>query len=212
MRTFTAQVGPSNASQLSAVSVDDVNEALMEDIGEGTVRINDLDRLREFGEDEDGRVTEDDEDGLQIWIGGESYPIFDDVEAAVAEAMGLQTRYVDAKQTFDHARDLYAASVASVSRRPARPRRPRRRSASRRPRCSRWCRRSDFRRSDFRRSDFRRASSRPGARVYRRGRGRGRVIRRRPGVRGLPSRLVEMFRDAGAIFGGPSDTNSTQRR
>lgn len=114
MRTFTAQVGPSNASQLSAVSVDDVNEALMEDIGEGTVRINDLDRLREFGEDEDGRVTEDDEDGLQIWVGGESYPIFDDVEAAVAEAMGLQTRYVDAKQTFDHARDLYAAGVASV--------------------------------------------------------------------------------------------------
>jgi hypothetical protein len=114
MRTFTAQVGPSNASQLSAISVDGATEALMEDIGEGTVKINDLDRLRQLGEDEDGRVTEDDDEGLQIWIGGESYPIFDDVEAVVAEAMGLQTRFVDAKQTFDHARNLYAASVASV--------------------------------------------------------------------------------------------------
>lgn len=114
MRTFTAQVGPSNASKLSAMALDGATEPLMEDVGEGTVKINDLDRLRRLDADADGSITEDDDEGLQIWIGGEGYPIFDDVEATVAEATGLHTRLIEAKRAYDHANQQYAEAVARV--------------------------------------------------------------------------------------------------
>lgn len=111
MKTYTAQVGPDNAARL-AVS-DDAGNPLIEDIGEGTVRINELDRLRTRAPDADGAIT-DDTDGLQIWLDGESYPIFDDLDVAVADAMGAQTHYDESKLAFDRDAALRATAMAKV--------------------------------------------------------------------------------------------------
>jgi hypothetical protein len=113
MKTYTAQVGPKNAKRLAELPEAVAGTPAIEDIGGGTVQINDLDRLRTLAPDADGVVT-DDADGLQIWIDGEGFPIFDGSEAAVADALGMQTNYLLAKHGADHARDLYAAAVATV--------------------------------------------------------------------------------------------------
>ncbi|HKD95978.1 MAG TPA: hypothetical protein VKB69_00120 [Micromonosporaceae bacterium] len=115
MKTYTAQVGPDNAALLSTVQSDAPDGPTIEDIGEGTVQVNDLDRLRKLGAEEDGSVT-DDEDGLQIWVGGEGYPLFDEVDAAVADALGSQTLYVEAKRNSDRAAAAYARAVATAVR------------------------------------------------------------------------------------------------
>ncbi|HEY1487544.1 MAG TPA: hypothetical protein VGF84_15670 [Micromonosporaceae bacterium] len=109
---YTAQVGPDNAAHLSAITGTGP-KAPIEDIGEGSVQINDMDALRKLGPDDEGHIT-DDEDGLQIWVGGDSYPIFDDLGRAVADAWGQQTAYGEAKQAFDRAERLYGAAVAKV--------------------------------------------------------------------------------------------------
>jgi hypothetical protein len=111
MKQYTAQVGPDNASRLEYNGVD--GSAVIEDIGEGTVRINDLDQLRSRGSNDDGAIT-DDEDGLQIWIDGESYPVFDDLDAAVANALGVLSQYDEAKREFDRQTALRASAVAKV--------------------------------------------------------------------------------------------------
>lgn len=111
MTTYTAQVGPENASRLAVTGPDGV--ALFTEVDGGVVQINDLERLRAQPRDIDGYLT-DDEEGLQIWVGGESYPVFDDFDAAVADALGLQTRYDEAKREFDRAAGLFSAAVAKV--------------------------------------------------------------------------------------------------
>ncbi len=114
MKTYTAQVGPDNAARLSMIiSTAPAGGPVIEDLGEGTVQINDLDQLRSRGAEEDGSVT-DDEDGLQIWIDGEGYPLFDEVDAAVAEALGTQTLYLEAKRNADRALATHARAVATV--------------------------------------------------------------------------------------------------
>jgi hypothetical protein len=113
MQTYTAQVGPDNAAHLSALpSTGPV--ALIEDIGEGSVQLNDLDQLRKLDAAADGHVSEDDDNGLQIWIGGESYPVFDDLGRAMADVWGLQTEFTEAKRNADRLERLYASSVTTV--------------------------------------------------------------------------------------------------
>ena len=109
---YTAQVGPDNAAHLSALTGPGPKPPV-EDIGEGSIQINDMDTLRKLGPDDEGHIT-DDEDGLQIWVGGDSYPIFDDLGRAVADAWGTQTGYTEAKNEFDRAERLYGAAVAKV--------------------------------------------------------------------------------------------------
>ena len=75
MTIYTAQVGPDNAARLATTGPDGL--ALFEELPGGVVQINDLDQLRSRPEGADGYLT-DDEEGLQIWIDGESYPLFDD--------------------------------------------------------------------------------------------------------------------------------------
>jgi hypothetical protein len=116
MTTYTAQVGPDNAKKLAAIGGDPATAGApspIESIGSGTVQINDIDRLRKLTSTEDGSITEDDE-GLQIWIGGEGYPLFDAMEAATAEALGLDAQYVEAKRGFDRASRLRDAAIANV--------------------------------------------------------------------------------------------------
>jgi hypothetical protein len=115
MKTYTAQVGPDNAALLSTIASDAPDGPTIEDIGEGTVQVNNLDRLRALAAEEDGSIT-DDEDGLQIWVGGESYPLFDEVDAAVADALGAQTLYLEAKRNADRAAAAHARAVATVVR------------------------------------------------------------------------------------------------
>lgn len=107
MTTYTAQVGPDNASALEALG------PFMEDIGEGTVQISDLEPLRALGDGVDGSITDDD-DGLQIWIGGEGYPLFGAIDAAVAEAYGQQAKWVEAKRMYDRATGLRDDAVRNV--------------------------------------------------------------------------------------------------
>jgi hypothetical protein len=111
MTTYTAQVGPENASRLAVTGPDGV--ALFTELDGGVVQINDLERLRARPRGVDGYLT-DDEEGLQIWVGGESYPVFDDFDAAVADALGLQTRYDEAKREFNRAAELLGAAIAKV--------------------------------------------------------------------------------------------------
>jgi hypothetical protein len=111
MTTYTAQVGPENAARLAVIGPDGV--ALFQELGGGVVQINDLDQLRSRPHDVDGYLT-DDEEGLQIWIDGESYPVFDDFDAAVADALGLQTEYDQAKHAYDRAAGRFGAAVAKV--------------------------------------------------------------------------------------------------
>jgi hypothetical protein len=111
MTTYTAQVGPENASLLAVTGPDGV--ALFSELPGGIVQINDLDLLRSRPHDVDGYLT-DDEDGLQIWIDGESYPVFDDFDAAVADALGLQNQYDLAKHAFDRAAGQFGAAIAKV--------------------------------------------------------------------------------------------------
>lgn len=115
MKTYTAQVGPDNAALLSTIESDAPDGPTIEDIGEGSVQVNNLDLLRGLATGEDGSVTDDDE-GLQIWVGGESYPLFDDLDAAVADALGAQTLYQEAKRNSDRAADVYARAVAAAVR------------------------------------------------------------------------------------------------
>jgi hypothetical protein len=109
--TYTAQVGPDNAARLAVTGPDGV--APFSELGGGVVEITDLERLRALPHDVDGYLT-DDEDGLQIWIDGESYPVFDDFEAAVADALGLQDEYDLAKRAYDRAAAKFGAAVAKV--------------------------------------------------------------------------------------------------
>jgi hypothetical protein len=115
MKTYTAQVGPDNAALLSTVGSDAPDGPTVEDIGEGSVQVNNLDLLRALAAGEDGSVT-DDEDGLQIWVGGEGYPLFDELDAAVADALGSQTLYEEAKRNSDRAAAVYGRAVAVVVR------------------------------------------------------------------------------------------------
>ena len=108
---YTAQVGPDNAARLAVTGADGV--AVFEELPGGVVQVNDLDLLRARPEGEDGHLT-DDEEGLQIWIDGESYPLFDDFDSAVAEALGLATEYAQAKRTFDRSVTRYGAALAKV--------------------------------------------------------------------------------------------------
>ena len=112
MKTYTAQVGPDNAARLAIIGAQTDGEPIMDDIGEGTVKIGNLELLRTRAAGDDASIT-DDEDGLQIWIGGESYPIFDDLDSAVAEAVVAQNRYAEAEH--DLAR-FAAQRVAAVAR------------------------------------------------------------------------------------------------
>ncbi len=112
MKTYTAQVGPENAERLGVSGPEGVEPAI-DDIGEGSVQINDLDQLRARAAGTDGSIT-DDADGLQIWIGGEGFPVFDDREALVADALGMQSEFDVAKTAFDRAKKLYANAVALV--------------------------------------------------------------------------------------------------
>jgi hypothetical protein len=112
VQKYTAQVGPDNAANLAALPGTG-DTAPIEDIGEGSVQVDDLDQLRALGDDAEGHITDDD-DGLQIWVGGDSYPLFDDLGRAVADAWGLQTEYDTAKQSFARAERLFAASVSTV--------------------------------------------------------------------------------------------------
>jgi len=112
MTTYTAQVGPDNAARLSELTGTG-DTAPIEDIGEGSVQVNDLDWLKTLGEDADGHVTED-EDGPQIWIGGEGYPLFDDVGQAVAEALGAQTEYDQEKLNLDRYERAWAGAVSRL--------------------------------------------------------------------------------------------------
>ncbi len=107
MTTYTAQVGPDNASTLEALG------PFMKDIGEGTVEISDLEPLRALGDGVDGSLT-DDEDGLQIWIGGEGYPLFGAIDAAVADAAGKQVQWVEAKRMYDRATGIRDDAVRTV--------------------------------------------------------------------------------------------------
>jgi hypothetical protein len=113
MKTYTAQVGPDNAARLSMIISTKPDGPVIEDLGEGTVQVNDLDQLRSRAAEEDGSIT-DDEDGLQIWIDGEGYPLFDEVDAAVADALGAQTLYLEAKHNSDRAEETYARAIATV--------------------------------------------------------------------------------------------------
>jgi hypothetical protein len=115
MKTYTAQVGPDNAALLSTIDPEAPTGPTIEDIGEGSVQVNNLDRLRSIATGEDGSVTDDDE-GLQIWVGGDSYPLFDEVDAAVADALGTQTMYDEAKRNFDRAAAEHARAIATVVR------------------------------------------------------------------------------------------------
>lgn len=114
MTTYTAQVGRENAGRLAGLGLTDANaSAVIEDIGEGSIRVNDVDPLRGRAVDTDAGLT-DDEEGLQIWLDGESYPLFDDVEAAVADALGKQTEFDEAKLAYDRAMGLRDAAVLTV--------------------------------------------------------------------------------------------------
>jgi len=105
--TYTAQVGPDNAAKLEALGPN------VTDIGEGTVEITDLEPLRALAEGVDGSITEDD-DGLQIWLGGEGYPLFGAIDAAVAEAFGKQAQWVEAKRMYDRAAGYRDEAVRAV--------------------------------------------------------------------------------------------------
>jgi hypothetical protein len=105
--TYTAQVGPDNAAALEAFG------PYMTDIGEGTVQITDLAPLRALPEGADGSITED-EDGLQIWLDGEGYPLFGAVDAAVADALGKQVQWVEQKRLYDRATGLRDDAVRAV--------------------------------------------------------------------------------------------------
>jgi hypothetical protein len=108
--TYTAQVGPANAKHFADGTYGPLE---VTDLGGGTVQFNNLDLLRARGADDDAYVT-DDEEGPQIWLAGESYPIFDEIDAAIADAQGLRTEYDEAGRAFDHAADKYAIAVANV--------------------------------------------------------------------------------------------------
>jgi hypothetical protein len=115
MTTYTAQVGPDNAATLSETDT-------IEDIGGGSVQIDDLDALRALPEGADGSITDDEDDGLQIWIGGEGYPLFGAVDGAVADAFGAITKYDEAKHMFDYAtqeRDTAIKAVVDLAGSPA---------------------------------------------------------------------------------------------
>ena len=114
MTTYTAQVGPDNASKLAAVGQSGEGDPTIEDIGEGSVQINDLDQLRGLGEGEDGSITDDEDEGLQIWIGGEGYPLFGELDAAVADALGAQTQYDEAQRMFERAVGIRDTAVKNV--------------------------------------------------------------------------------------------------
>jgi hypothetical protein len=105
--TYTAQVGPDNAAELEALG------PFLEDIGEGTIQITDLEPLRALAEGADGSITED-EDGLQIWMGGEGYPLFGAIDAAVAEAFGAQAKWVEEKRMYDRATGIRDDAVRAV--------------------------------------------------------------------------------------------------
>jgi hypothetical protein len=113
MQTYTAQVGPDNASKL-AVATATADTSPVEDIGGGSIQVNDIDALRSRGPEDDGRVTEDPDEGLQIWIGEEGYPLFDPVEEAIADALGAQTLYGEAKRNADRAEHHFALAVANL--------------------------------------------------------------------------------------------------
>jgi hypothetical protein len=108
---YTAQVGPDNAARLAVTGPDGI--ALFEELPGGVVQIKDLDSLRARPHGDDGYLT-DDEEGLQIWIDGESYPLFDDFDAAVADALGLQSEYAQAKHSYDRSLGRYGAALAKV--------------------------------------------------------------------------------------------------
>ena len=113
MPTYTAQVGPDNAAHLSELlGIGDL--VPVEDIGEGSVQVNDLDWLRTLGPDADGHISDDEDEGLQIWISGEGYPLFDDLGRAVADALGAQTEYVEAQDQANRMQRRYATAVSAV--------------------------------------------------------------------------------------------------
>jgi hypothetical protein len=107
MTTYTAQVGPDNAATLAETGS-------IEDIGEGSIQINDLDELRTLAEGADGSITDDEDEGLQIWVGGEGYPLFGEIDAAVGRAQGAQEQYDEAKRMFDRAAGIRDAAVREV--------------------------------------------------------------------------------------------------
>lgn len=113
MQTYTAQVGPDNASKL-AVATATPEVSPIEDIGEGSIQVTNLDVLRARGPEEDGRITDDPDEGLQIWVGDEGYPLFDPLGEAVANALGAQTLYGEAKRDADRATHRYALAVANL--------------------------------------------------------------------------------------------------
>jgi hypothetical protein len=113
MQTYTAQVGPDNASKL-AVATATADSSPVEDIGGGSIQVNDLDVLRTRGPADDGRITEDPDEGLQIWIGDESFPLFDPVQEAIADALGAQTLYGEARRNADRAAHHFALAVANL--------------------------------------------------------------------------------------------------
>jgi hypothetical protein len=113
MQTYTAQVGPDNASKLS-VATATAEVSPIEDIGGGSIQVNNLDVLRLRGPGEDGRITDDPDEGLQIWVGDEGYPLFDPLGEAVADALGAQTLYGEAKREADRAGRKYALAVANL--------------------------------------------------------------------------------------------------
>lgn len=107
MTTYTAQVGPDNASTLEGLG------SFIEDIGGGTVQISDLEPLRALDDGADGSIIED-EDGPLIWVDGDSYPLFGAVDAAVADALGKQTQWEEQRRLFERATGLRDDAVRSV--------------------------------------------------------------------------------------------------
>jgi len=111
--SYTAQVGPDNAAVLSALPGTGP-AAPVEDIGEGSVQVNDLDWLRTLGPDEDGHITDDADEGLQIWVGGDCYPLFDAAGQAIADALGAQTEFDEAQRNADRFRRSFAQALATA--------------------------------------------------------------------------------------------------
>ncbi|RCW39638.1 hypothetical protein DFQ14_11514 [Halopolyspora algeriensis] len=77
-RTYVAEVGEVNAALLATASRTAwlAPEYRPRDLGDGRVALSELalGASRELGEEEDGAIT-DDADGLQIWIGDDSYEL-----------------------------------------------------------------------------------------------------------------------------------------